>query len=138
MHTTKENHLLYNKNLKEKARQLRYTMTKAEAYLWKYALRAGQMKGYTFNRQRAILNYIADFCCKKLKLVIEVDGYTHLLEQTIEKDMNKQNALENAGFTVLRFTDTKVLKNINQVKQNIWDKVEELETAPPPAPSGGG
>jgi len=30
------------------------------------------------------------------------------------------------------------LKNINQVRQNIWDKIEELETAPPPTPSRGG
>lgn len=96
------------------------------------------MKGYTFNRQRPIMNYVADFACKKLKLVIEVDGYSHLFEETLEKDKKKQNALEEAGFTVMRFTDDEVLKHITQVKQNIWDKIEELETTPPPAPSSGG
>ena len=96
------------------------------------------MKGYTFNRQRSVLNFIVDFACKKLKLVIETDGYTHLLDETIKKDKTKQDALENAGFIVLRFTDEEVLKNINQVRQIIWDKVEELETAPPPAPSERG
>jgi very-short-patch-repair endonuclease len=112
-------------------------MTKAEACLWKYALRAEMMKGYTFNRQRTVLNFIVDFACKKLKLIIEVDGYTHLFEETIKKDKIKQDALEGAGFIVLRFTDDEVLKNINQVRQNIWDKVEELE-ATLPLPLGEG
>ena len=128
MKATKENHLLYNKNLQENARGLRHNMTKAEACLWKYALRAGHMKGHTFNRQRPILNYIADFACKDLKLIIEVDGYSHLLEETILKDKKKQDAFEKAGFIVLRFTDNEVLKHMSQVKQNIWDKIEELET----------
>jgi very-short-patch-repair endonuclease len=52
-------------------------MTKAEACLWKYVLRARQMKGYQFGRQRPVLNYIADFMSKELRLMIEVDGITH-------------------------------------------------------------
>jgi len=127
MKAKQENHSLYNKKLKEKASDLRHTLTKAEACLWKYALRAGQMKGYTFNRQRAILNFIADFACKELKLIIEVDGYSHLLEKVIVKDKKKQDALEKAGFTVIRFTDEEVLRHIERVRQNIWDKIEELE-----------
>ncbi|MCW3076617.1 MAG: hypothetical protein JWO32_1226, partial [Bacteroidetes bacterium] len=55
----------------------RSQMTKSEVCLWKYAFRAKQM-GYTFNRQQPVLNYIADFMCNELKLIIEVDGYTHL------------------------------------------------------------
>lgn len=68
------------------ARAMRKNMTKAEACLWKYALRAGQMNGYTFYRQRPVLNYIADFLCKELNLIIEVDGITHLDKETLEKD----------------------------------------------------
>ena len=51
-------------------------MTKAEACLWKYVLRAGKMKSFQFRRQRPVLNYIADFMCKELMLIIEVDGIT--------------------------------------------------------------
>jgi len=65
-------------------------MTKAEACLWKYVLPAGMMKGYTFNRQRAVMNYIADFSCKKLCLVIEVDGITHQQEEVYLKDKKKE------------------------------------------------
>ena len=63
----KENHLLYNKNLQPFANKNRKQMTKAEACLWKYVLRGKQM-GYFFNRQRPVLNYIADFMCKELNL----------------------------------------------------------------------
>ena len=110
---------LYNPNLKKFARNLRNYGTKSEACLWKYVLRAGLMKGYNFRRQRPILNFIADFLCYELKLVIELDGITHLWDETIEKDIKKDQALTAAGFTVLRFTDGEVLRNIRAVSQQI-------------------
>ena len=60
-------------------------MTKAEACLWKYVLKARQLKGFQFRRQRPVLNYIADFMCKELMLIIEVDGITHHDEEAIKK-----------------------------------------------------
>ena len=75
-----------NKNLQPFANQLRKEMTKAEACLWKYILKAKQLKGYQFRRQRPVLNYIADFICMELMLIIEVDGITHHWEETIVKD----------------------------------------------------
>lgn len=91
-------------------------MTKAEACLWKYVLRARQLRGYQFRRQRPVLWYIADFMCKELMLVIEVDGLSHTWEETIRKDKKKTAELEAAGFTVLRFTDDDVLNHISEVK----------------------
>lgn len=127
MKATKENHNLYNKILQPFAHENRYQMTKAEACLWKYALRAKMMCGYTFNRQRPVLNYIADFMCKELKLIIEVDGYSHTLDEVIEKDIRKQNDLEKAGFTVIRFTDEEVLKRIEEVRRSLEIKIEEIK-----------
>ncbi|UPT65361.1 MAG: DUF559 domain-containing protein [Sphingobacteriales bacterium JAD_PAG50586_3] len=115
----------YNTNLKSYAKQHRNEGTKAEATLWKYVLRGKQMRGYTFNRQRPVLNYIADFMCKPLKLVIEVDGVTH--EDSIARDYTKTKSLEEAGFTVLRFKDDDVLKNIELVKKEIELAIERLE-----------
>jgi very-short-patch-repair endonuclease len=115
---------LYNKNLQPYANSLRKKMTKAEACLWKYALRAGIMNGLTFRRQRPILNYIVDFVCLEIKLIIEVDGYTHLLEETARNDEIKQRELENAGYTVIRFTDMEVLTGIKQVIDNILYHIE--------------
>jgi very-short-patch-repair endonuclease len=115
----------YNKNLQPYANRLRKEMTKAEACLWKYVLRAGKMKGFQFRRQRPVLNYIADFMCKELMLVIEVDGISHHVEEVIKKDKIRQNTLEAAGFTVIRFTDDEVLNNINTVYNYLEDWVEK-------------
>ncbi len=102
-------------------------MTKAEACLWKYALSAKKRKGYQFRRQRPVLKYIADFMCLELKLVIEVDGRTHLEAETIAKDEKKQKDLEEAGFAVLRFTDEEVLNHIHAVISCIEDWIVKRE-----------
>jgi very-short-patch-repair endonuclease len=115
----------YNKNLQPYANRLRKQMTRAEACLWKYVLKAGQMKGYKFRRQRPVLNYIADFMCTELKLVIEVDGFTHHFEETIIKDKKKQKDLETEGYSVLRFSDEEVLTHIHSVVWCIGDWIEK-------------
>lgn len=70
----KSNKYHYNPLLKQNARKLRNEGTKSEACLWKYVLRAGNLNGFKFRRQRPVLNYIADFMCPELMLIIEVDG----------------------------------------------------------------
>jgi very-short-patch-repair endonuclease len=117
----------YNKQLQPKASSLRSTMTKAEVCLWKYALKAGMMKGCTFNRQRPVLNYIADFMCKQLRLIIEVDGGYHNNEETYNKDIKRQKDLENAGYKVIRFQNDQVLKDIKNVIRSIEIIIEERE-----------
>jgi very-short-patch-repair endonuclease len=128
----------YNKSLQPFAVELRHRMTKAEACLWKYALSRKQMCGYTFNRQRPVLNYIADFMCKELKLIIEVDGITHQWEETLVKDAAKDRSLKQAGFTILRFKDEDVLKDIALVKKVISETIEELESKTSPNPLSEG
>ena len=115
----------YNKNLQPNANRLRKEMTKAEACLWKFVLRAGKMKGYSFRRQRPVLNYIADFMCKELMLIIEVDGSIHELEEVRKNDEQRQRALEEAGFTVLRFTNHEVLTNIQWVQSCLEEWIEK-------------
>ena len=115
----------YNKNLQPNANRLRKGMTKAEACLWKYVVRAGKMKGYGFRRQRPVLNYIADFICKELMLIVEVDGSIHELEEVRKNDEQRQKALEKAGFTVLRFTNHEVLTNIQWVQSCLEEWIEK-------------
>lgn len=109
------------------ANALRKDMTKAEACLWKYVLRARGLKGYQFRRQRPVLNYIADFMCKELMLIIEVDGVTHLDEKVIANDRIRQQQLENSGFTILHFTDGEVLRHIESVRMYLEDWIEDYE-----------
>ncbi|HLR76969.1 MAG TPA: endonuclease domain-containing protein [Balneolaceae bacterium] len=109
----KYDHKGYNKKLKELARKLRNNSTPAEIRLWSELLRGRKMKGYQFLRQRAILNYIADFMCKELELIIEVDGNTHEQKEQWENDKVRQQELEVMGFTVLRFTDEQVMNQLD-------------------------
>ncbi|HMP98837.1 MAG TPA: endonuclease domain-containing protein [Cyclobacteriaceae bacterium] len=129
----------YNSNLRPLANELRKNMTKAEACLWKYVLKARMLMGYQFRRQRPVLNYIADFMCKELSLIIEVDGITHSWEDTVERDKIRQEELERAGYTVLRFEDDEVLQDINGVRQALEDWIHKYELInPPPAPPPAG
>jgi very-short-patch-repair endonuclease len=124
---SRSNNYHYNKNLQPYANRLRKNMTKAEASLWKYALRAGQLKGYKFRRQRPVLHYIADFMCPDLMLIIEVDGITHLDEEVARNDEIRQKKLERVGFTVLRFNDNEVLNDMRNVERVLEAYVEKYE-----------
>ena len=120
-----QNNYLYNKELKPLAKELRNSMTKAECCLWKYVLKAKKMKGFQFTRQRPVLNYIADFMCKDLLLIIEVDGISHQFNEIEIKDTKKQAELEKVGFTVLRFRDSEILNNIGDVIRVIENYVDQ-------------
>ncbi len=114
-------------------------MTKAEACLWKYALKSKQLHGYQFRRQRPVSKYIADFMCKELMLIIEVDGITHTFEEALEKDTQREKALNELGFTVMRFIDNEILTQIQEVKRILSEWIiANKDKFPPPAPASGG
>lgn len=134
-----DSNLYYNKRLKELARKLRNNSTKSEIRLWSEFLR-GKKTGHTFLRQRPVINYIADFFCKDLKLIIELDGYSHDFEQQWKKDEERQKELEEAGFKILRFTDDEVMNDLRNVESEImyWlDKLETIKKQDPSPPSKG-
>src|SRR5476651_256670 len=97
----------YNKNLKALARKLRKDMTFGEVLLWN-ELKRDRFLGFDFDRQRCIDNYIVDFYCKELMLVIEIDGMSHNHEEAFRKDEVRQKKLESFGITVIRFTETEM------------------------------
>ncbi len=89
------------------------------------------------------MNFIADFMCKELSLIIEVDGITH--DNKLEKDKSRDEKLRQAGFDILRFTDEEVLTNIEGVSREIEKYIKRTSPLPPPkgdslppAPSEGG
>jgi very-short-patch-repair endonuclease len=134
MSINSRNNYNYNKNLQPLANQLRKNFTKAEACLWKYALKAKQLRGYQFRRQRPVLHYIADFLCKELMLIVEVDGVTHDDEQTFTKDKAREENLTKAGFKVVRFTDDEILKNMTGVISTLERLIDEMENSTPSIP----
>ncbi len=126
MKATKENNYLYNPFLKNRTRNLRKNGTKSEAYLWKFVL-SKRLLGYKFLRQRPVLNFIADFMCPELSLIIEADGITHYNDEAKIKDANRQKILEEAGFRVLRFDDFVIIENIGFVNEIVKNEIEDIE-----------
>lgn len=118
----KKNNFYYNKGLKKLARKNRSNMTKAEVKIWNELLRKKQFYGYRFLRQRPIGNYIVDFFCPELNLIIEVDGFSHDYDDVYENDKIRQKELESLGFKFLRFTDNDVLNDFENVirKMEVW------------------
>ncbi|MVN21167.1 endonuclease domain-containing protein [Mucilaginibacter arboris] len=95
----------YNPKLKQLSRDLRNNSTPGEIKLWQ-ELKAKQFYGYDFHRQKPLLNYIVDFYCAELNLVIEIDGRYH--EEITDKDLNRTQELTNYKLNVLRFTEYEV------------------------------
>ena len=124
--------LAYNTNLKTTSRNLRNNSTLSEVLLWN-KLKSNQMMGYIFNRQKTIANYIVDFYCKVLNLVIEVDGKSHDNEEKYYYDMNRDKILESLGLKILHFEDKEIKKNMNRVLEIIQNYILE-KTEIPPAP----
>jgi very-short-patch-repair endonuclease len=110
--------LPYKKELREFARELRKNMTDAERLIWS-KVRKGQLKGHQFYRQKILGNYIVDLFCPAAKLVIEIDGGQHCTPEGIKKDKLRDEYLGSLGLTVLRFSDSDVLKNIEGVLARI-------------------
>ncbi len=120
--------IYYNPKLKDRSRELRKNATFTERLLWKY-LRAGQLNGYRFLRQKPIDEFIVDFYCKKVQLVIEIDGVTHNGKQSYDK--RRENRLRELGFYVLRLDGYYVLKNITGALELIMGFIEEIEKNTP-------
>jgi very-short-patch-repair endonuclease len=97
----------------EKRKELRKNQTEPEKQLWQY-LRNEQL-GVKFRRQHSIGEYIADFYCQKLKLVIEIDGDSHFTNEAIEYDKIRTTFFNSLGIDVIRFTNEDVMKNIEGV-----------------------
>jgi len=98
--------------LRQRARQLRKTMTEAEQALWA-KLRRRQVHGHKFRRQHPLGGYIVDFVCLDKKLVVEVDGGQH--DEQHDEDVRRTRWLEQRGFQVMRFWNHQVLTELDAV-----------------------
>jgi len=110
--------------LKQFAKENRQKETLAETILWKF-LRGCQL-GVNFRRQHIIGDYIADFACLPLKLIVELDGGYHQLPEQQLSDEERTTWLNSKGFKVLRFSNEEVIGNIEgtleTIKKNIYER----------------
>ena len=106
------------KRLTPLAKQLRREPTDAAKRLWS-RLRAKQL-GVQFTREFQIGNAIADFACRRAKLVIEVDGGQH---NDSPRDDTRTRMIESLGYRVIRFWNHDVLENTDGVVQRITEEL---------------
>ena len=114
------------------AKNLRKSSTNAERLLWKH-LRSKQLHGLKFRRQEPIGNFIVDFVCYEIRLIVEADGGQH----SSEIDADRDTWLNSQGFKVLRFWNHDVLMNIEGVLEVILRNCSQESPFPTPPIKGG-
>ena len=93
----------------DKARELRRSSTEAEQAAW-HLLRKLRLKGFRFRRQHPVGPYLADFCCRERRLIVELDGSVHGQPSQASRDALRDAYLKALGYTVLRISNGMVLE----------------------------
>lgn len=132
----KNNKIFNSSRTKAQRKFLRNNMTQAEIKLWS-GLKGRQLSGIKFRRQHGIGDYIVDFYCPELKLVVEVDGDSHYSISGKSHDLLKDDYLKDLEITVIRFSNTDILENTDGVFSLINDTIIGLKanTSTTPDPS---
>ncbi len=106
------------KYLKKYRKELRGNLTNAEAFFWNQ-IKTRKLHNLKFRRQHSIKNYIVDYYCAQYQLIIELDGDYHNDPEQHDKDLRRDEELENMGFTVLRYENRYVFEELEHVLNDI-------------------
>ena len=125
-----------------RAQALRRDETSAERRLWR-ALKSIPVHGTHFRRQVPIGPYIADFACLKARLILEVDGGSHVTEAGQQHDAERDRFLMAEGYRVLRFWNAEIFENergvietIHAALNGLLDLPADQDMSPHPGPAG--
>ncbi|HAX49139.1 MAG TPA: DUF559 domain-containing protein [Ignavibacteria bacterium] len=119
----------YNPRLKEVARKLRKQGILSEVLLWNEL--KGKKLGYDFHRQKPIDEFVVDFYCAELNLVIEIDGISHA--DKYDEDTKRQSILEEFELSFLRYDDKEVKNNLGSVVEDIKEWIKKHTPSSPSA-----
>ncbi|WP_241780954.1 DUF559 domain-containing protein [Cochleicola gelatinilyticus] len=108
------------------ARHLRQQQTPAEKELWT-VLRNRNFENLKFRRQHPIKEYIVDFYCDALRLIIELDEGYHNNGEQKERDHLRDLHLQKLGYHVLRFQNKVVFEDLN----SIYEAIKKLQPLSP-------
>jgi len=114
--------LPYNPLLKQRAKKLRQAGNLPEVLFWMQVTK-GRFHKIDFDRQRIIGNYIVDFYVKKLGLIIEIDGSSHIGKE--EYDKIREEYLLSLGLTMYRIQVVDVMQQIGMVMTALEDFIAE-------------
>ncbi|MEO8514930.1 MAG: DUF559 domain-containing protein [Ignavibacteria bacterium] len=100
--------------LRQRRKELRSSLTPAEAYLWT-KLKGSLLNGRKFRRQHSTGKYILDFYCSSEKLCVELDGMYHFTEEGIQNDLERTEYLNLLGIRVIRFENMEIFERTEEV-----------------------
>ena len=103
--------------LVDRARDMRKEPTEEENKLWHLYLRKMKPR---FVRQKIIGSYIVDFYCPKLKIIIEIDGVQHYLEENVEYEKRRESYLQDKGYKLLRFYNSDINRELKNTETMIY------------------
>ena len=115
------------RSMKEIRRNLRQSLTPAEAALWK-VLKGSKLEGKKFRRQHSVGNYVLDFSCPECRLAVELDGEKHFNSIASEYDLRRMELLNRYNIRVLRFENRAVFEHPDAVLQAIKDHLKPTTT----------
>jgi len=119
---------IINKIISNYAKKNRLNPTVPEKKIW-YEILSRKQTGYKFLRQHPIGAYIPDFYCRKLKLIIEIDGDSHTTQK--KYDAIRSTYFEGRELSVIRFTNRDILSNIDGVKEYLYNKILQITPSIP-------
>ena len=106
----------HNKQLRPFSQKLRREMTKEERHLWYDFLKGLPV---TVHRQKVFGHYIADFYIASKKIVIELDGSQHYMDNGVRSDRDRDAWMQKDGITVLRYTNLQIQREFDAVCSDI-------------------
>jgi len=115
----------------QRARQLRKDETWAEKLVWRW-LRGRRFSGYKFRRQHAIGIHYLDFFCEEAALNVELDGSQHGFPDQRKHDLEREKFLKSRGIKTLRFWNSHLRRNAQNIRDTIFDELQKR--APHPLP----
>jgi very-short-patch-repair endonuclease len=117
----------YNTKLVQKARELRKSETGTEKVFWKEVLTNKEKIKYKFTRQKPIDNFIVDFYCAKLALVIETDGLIHLKNK--KRDKERDYIIEQKyNLKVVRYQNDAILNDMQSIVKDLQKIIKQRES----------
>jgi very-short-patch-repair endonuclease len=114
----KHKDLPQNSELRKFARELRKAGNLSEVLLWQQ-IKGKQLLGLDFDRQFIIGNYIVDFFCPSKRVVIEIDGYSHIDKG--DYDDRRDKYLKNLGLNIIHLLDSDIKNNLDGVIRFLMD-----------------
>ncbi len=119
--------LPYNPALEDKAKELRQAGNLSEVLFWNQ-VKNKQFKGFDFDRQKVIGNYIVDFYCSNCHTVIEIDGSSH--DDKKEYDAERDRFLESLGLRVIHIPVQDIMMKMGEVMERLFHH-PALQGTPP-------